>query len=72
MILFYDDVCSYCGSCVAVCPENVIELVDVHLNIDHGGCTDCAKCIKGCPVGALALERKGKIYYPDYEGRGLF
>jgi NAD-dependent dihydropyrimidine dehydrogenase PreA subunit len=47
-------------------------LMDLHLEIDQPKCIDCAKCIKGCPVGALAMERNGKIYYPEYEGRVLF
>jgi len=72
MIHIYDELCSYCGSCVAVCPENIIDLVDLHLTIDQPECTHCAKCIKGCPVGALAMEYRNKIYYPEYEGRGLF
>ena len=72
MIHIYNELCSYCGSCVAVCPENIIELVDLHLEIDQPQCTHCAKCIKGCPVGALAMEYRNKLYYPEYEGRGLF
>lgn len=72
MILIDEELCSYCGACVAVCPENIIDLVDIYLKIDQLKCTDCARCIKGCPVGVLALERNGKVYYPAYEGRGLF
>ena len=52
--------------------ENIIDLIDLHLEIDQPKCTHCAKCIKGCPVGALAMEYRDKIYYPEYEGRGLF
>ena len=29
MILINEELCSYCGACVAVCPENIIDLVDV-------------------------------------------
>ena len=72
MIHIYDELCSYCGACIAVCPENIITLMDLHLEIDQPKCIDCAKCIKGCPVGALAMERNEKIYYPEYEARGLF
>ncbi|MFB3041124.1 MAG: 4Fe-4S binding protein, partial [Candidatus Poribacteria bacterium] len=25
MILIKEELCSYCGACVAVCPENIIE-----------------------------------------------
>ena len=55
MIHIYDEPCSYCGACIAVCPENIITLMDLHLVIDQPKCIDCAKCIKGCPVGALAM-----------------
>ena len=29
MIHIYDELCSYCGSCIAVCPENIIDLIDM-------------------------------------------
>jgi len=44
--------CGYCGCCVAVCPENIIELTENILNI-MDGCTECGRCASICPLGAL-------------------
>jgi ferredoxin len=49
------EVCDLCGTCVGVCPENVIRLSEYFLSIDHEGCTRCSKCIWVCPVSALHL-----------------
>ena len=72
MIHIKEELCVYCGACVAVCPENIIELVDTHLKIDQPKCIDCMKCVKGCPIGVLSMERKGKIYEFNFPNRGLF
>jgi ferredoxin len=47
--------CDLCGTCVGVCPENVISLSMTELSIDHAGCTRCCKCIWICPVTALEM-----------------
>lgn len=47
--------CDLCGTCVGVCPENVIRLSMNELSIDHTGCTRCHKCIWICPVSALEM-----------------
>ena len=47
--------CDLCGTCVGVCPENVIRLSITELSIDHSGCTRCRKCIWICPVSALEM-----------------
>ncbi len=47
------DICGYCGACVSVCPENAIELIDLHLNIDYQICKNCLSCVKVCPLGAM-------------------
>jgi ferredoxin len=44
--------CGYCGCCVAVCPENVLELEETRLNLREG-CTECGNCSVICPLGAL-------------------
>jgi ferredoxin len=47
--------CGYCGCCVTVCPENIIELAENTLNISEG-CTECGKCVSICPLGALQVR----------------
>ncbi len=55
MIRINEELCCYCGSCVAVCPQNIIELVDTYVKFFHEKCTLCARCVKGCPIGALRI-----------------
>ncbi|HIE26903.1 TPA: 4Fe-4S dicluster domain-containing protein [Candidatus Poribacteria bacterium] len=59
MILINEEICCYCGSCVAVCPQNIIELIDTYLRIDQQKCINCGICVKGCPMGVLTLKGKG-------------
>jgi len=50
--------CGNCGACVAVCPENVLHLGTIMLNVDNDECTGCKKCIIICPADALKLLRE--------------
>jgi ferredoxin len=47
--------CGYCGTCVSVCPENILELEENGL-IARDGCIECGNCVMVCPLGALILE----------------
>ena len=47
-------VCDECGTCVSVCPENALALVD-SLIVDQERCTACCHCVDVCPFGALKL-----------------
>lgn len=47
--------CGYCGSCVTVCPENVIELAENGLSLSDG-CTNCGNCAYVCPLGAIIVR----------------
>lgn len=47
--------CGYCGTCVCVCPENVLILEENGL-IMKNGCTECGNCATVCPLGALIPE----------------
>ncbi len=53
--------CDLCGTCVGVCPENVITMTINNLIIDDNGCTRCCKCIWICPVDALTLSPKRSV-----------
>ena len=56
IVVIDPETCDLCGTCVGVCPENVIHLSAHELSIDHDGCTRCNKCIWVCPVRALSLN----------------
>lgn len=47
--------CGYCGSCVAVCSNKSLELTENAIIINEN-CTNCRKCERVCPLGALIPE----------------
>ncbi|MCB0358949.1 MAG: Coenzyme F420 hydrogenase/dehydrogenase, beta subunit C-terminal domain, partial [Bdellovibrionales bacterium] len=46
-----NDLCHRCGSCVGICPTNVLGLDDEEFPVveNLGACTDCDLCVKVCP-----------------------
>ena len=64
------DLCHRCGSCVAICPTNVLAANDQGYPevANLSSCTDCDLCVKVCPgdefsVPSLAKQLFGKV--PD-------
>ncbi len=53
MIVVKKDMCDYCGTCVAVCFPDSIELLESEISIDNKTCTDCKFCVYVCPVETL-------------------
>ena len=49
--------CSYCGLCGPVCPENCLT---ENLFLDLSRCSYCNECIRVCPSGAIDLYRAEK------------
>jgi len=45
--------CDYCGTCVAVCPHDAIELWESEWVLIPERCTACGFCVQVCPVAAL-------------------
>jgi len=48
--------CDYCGSCLAVCPEDCLYLRETEISIDLEACSYCLNCIKVCPLKIITLE----------------
>ena len=50
-------ICTTCGSCVNVCPSNIIQRdADNSPEVHPGfGCISCGHCIAVCPSGAMSL-----------------
>ena len=52
------DYCVACGSCVKVCPFNLIHIeqcVFAEINLDK--CVGCGKCAKSCPGSVINIEK---------------
>ncbi len=49
-LLIDDELCDYCGTCVAVCPVDCIELKEKEIAIDMNICTLCMNCVHACPL----------------------
>ena len=43
--------CDFCGTCVAVCTGNAIELKESTVRILQEKCVHCGNCIAICPLG---------------------
>jgi ferredoxin len=56
MINIKNDLCDFCGTCVSVCPEDAIELLEARLVIDQEKCSECKKCVKVCPFEVLEVQ----------------
>ena len=52
--------CMGLGSCVAVCPQQAIRLVDGVAVVDPRKCVACGLCVKSCPKGLIELIPESK------------
>jgi len=55
-----DDRCTGCDACVAVCPTNVLDLVNNKSRVLHfQDCIQCEACMWACPTEALVMFPEG-------------
>ena len=50
-ILIDNERCDFCGTCVAVCHVDAIELKISTILVDPEVCTLCEACVDICPLG---------------------
>ncbi len=55
------ELCGSCGSCVALCPQNALFLVNAYLHIDTAKCTACGRCVCACPMQALSILQPSEV-----------
>ncbi len=49
--------CTGCGTCLDVCPHNVLSLDNKRIGIsDRDACMECGACSRNCPFGAIFVE----------------
>jgi thioredoxin reductase (NADPH) len=67
-----DDRCTGCDACVAVCPTNVLDLVDNKSRVlRFQDCIQCEQCMWACPTEALVMHIEGteppKLEVPELD-----
>jgi len=55
--------CIGCKTCIEVCKENALTLIESGMRIDRNRCTGCGDCATECP--GTAMELMGKIWKLD-------
>lgn len=58
LLMYSKNRCILCGSCVAVCKQDSLELTPNGILIDHNTCTACGDCTESCPTSALEISGK--------------
>ncbi len=52
-------VCTECGKCVKICPNNALGFEDKKpVLLNEAGCTECGICEDQCPVSAITLNTR--------------
>ncbi|MFC1569803.1 indolepyruvate ferredoxin oxidoreductase subunit alpha [bacterium] len=51
-----NELCDFCGTCVAVCPVDAIELRESTIQVDDTTCTQCKICVDICPLGVPEVQ----------------
>ncbi len=59
MICIDVSLCDECGTCISVCPENALLLVDL-LSVNESKCISCGNCATVCPYAALRMSSDEK------------
>jgi len=82
-LILDNDVCTGCGICAEICPEEAIAvgavggvqrgLVDdgASIHVDETNCSYCGVCVIMCPFAALSLEIDGEESLPILDKEGF-
>ncbi|CAM2758776.1 trans-4-hydroxy-L-proline dehydratase activase [Hathewaya histolytica] len=84
-LMYFDNKCVACGSCVKWCKEEALSLNDGKISIDESKCTLCGRCTDVCLKGALEIAgkevdinelmkeiKKDEIFYDQSKGGVTF
>jgi len=53
MVVFRQEMCDHCGTCVSVCPRDAIILYEREIRLVEERCDGCLRCLMVCPVRAV-------------------
>jgi len=53
--MYFENLCSRCGACMAACPSGCITLADEKRTYDPTNCEICGNCRDACPNSAVKL-----------------
>ena len=56
MVVVDREKCTGCGSCVKICHEGCLSLIDGVAAIDRKYCSTCSQCVAICPGQALSWD----------------
>jgi ferredoxin len=56
MVVIDQDKCTGCESCVRICHEGCMSMVDGVVSIDYRHCSTCSQCVAMCPERALSWD----------------
>lgn len=59
-ILWDQSKCSKCKTCISVCNQNAINLIDNRITINAQKCIGCLQCVSNCPNESLKNEGEYK------------
>ena len=64
----FQSMCTGCGDCALVCPEQIILIENKHaqLSLSYGYCSQCGECENACKTGALSNKVKDTLLRPTF------
>ena len=65
MIVADKDKCTGCGSCVEICHEHCMALIDDTVRINYELCSTCTQCIAVCPQQAISWDGVPPVAYDE-------
>ena len=63
MVVVDREKCTGCGSCVRICHEGCLSLVDDVASIDYDYCSTCSQCVAICPERAISWDGVSPVVF---------
>ena len=63
MVVVDRDACTGCGSCVRICHQHCLSLVEQKVAVERALCSTCTQCIAVCPEKALSWDGASPVSF---------